>query len=254
MSDQPATSMRSFVIVWLGQLVSITGTTLTAFGLQFFIYTETGSVTRVALIALSYALPAVILAPIAGSIVDRSDRRTVMLLSDVAAGAATAGLLWALGFGSIPFWFICHATAVGSSANAFQDPAWLASIPVLVPRTQLGRANGMVQLNQGVAIVVAPVLAGALLAAGGLRAVLIVDLVALRDRQGPLGARRHAYGRAVRCLQGEVPVVVQAVVVDVLQIRHQSVEAQDVGGHRPDLLRSRQRRHHHLGPGRDLSH
>lgn len=169
--------MRSFVIVWLGQLVSITGTTLTAFGLQFFIYTETGSVTRVALVALAYALPAVVLAPIAGSIADRADRRTVMMLADIVAGAATASLLWALSFGSLPFGAILLATAVGSAANAFQDPAWLASIPVLVPRAQLGRANGMVQLNQGVAIVVAPVLAGALLAAGGLRAVLLVDML-----------------------------------------------------------------------------
>ncbi len=169
--------MRSFVIVWLGQLVSITGTTLTAFGLQFYIYTETGSVTRVALVALAYALPAVVLAPVAGSIVDRADRRVVMLLSDVAAGAATASLLWALSFESLPFGFILAATAIGSAANAFQDPAWLASIPVLVPRAQLGRANGMVQLNQGVAIVVAPVVAGALLAAGGLRAVLLVDIL-----------------------------------------------------------------------------
>ncbi len=167
--------MRSFVTVWFGQLVSITGTTLTAFGLQFFIYTETGSVTRVALIALSYALPAVLAAPIAGSVVDRSDRRMVMLLSDVAAGAATLSLLWVLSVGSLPFWFICVATAVSSTANAFQEPAWMASIPVLVPRSQLGRANGMVQLNFGVAIVVAPALAGGLLAAFGLRAVLLVD-------------------------------------------------------------------------------
>ena len=89
------------------QLVSITGTTLTAFGLQFFMYTETGSVTRVALIALAYALPAVLVAPIAGSVVDRADRRLVMLLSDVAAGIATLSLLWVLSIGSLPF---CYCT------------------------------------------------------------------------------------------------------------------------------------------------
>ncbi len=171
------TSFRSFVIVWFGQLVSITGTTLTAFGLQFFIYTETGSVTRVALVALAYTLPAVVLAPVAGSIADRADRRLVMMLSDVAAGAATASLLWALSFDSLPFGFILVATGISSAANTFQEPAWLSSIPVLVPRAHLGRANGMVQLNQGVSLVLAPVIAGALLAAGGLRAVLIVDIL-----------------------------------------------------------------------------
>ncbi|MDJ0665529.1 MAG: MFS transporter [Acidimicrobiia bacterium] len=209
MPDQPTTSMRSFVIVWLGQLVSITGTTLTAFGLQFFIYTETGSVTRVALVALAYALPAVALAPIAGSIADRADRRTVMLLSDVAAGAATASLLWALSFDSLPFGFILAATAISSAANAFQDPAWLASIPVLVPRSQLGRANGMVQLNQGVAIVAAPLLAGALLAAGGLRAVLLLDLLTfgvgvltLASVRFPPYARDETPDRSVRSDSG----------------------------------------------------
>ena len=201
--------MRSFVIVWFGQLVSITGTTLTAFGLQFFIYTETGSVTRVALIALSYALPAVLIAPIAGSVVDRSDRRMVMLLSDVAAGAATLSLLWVLSVGPLPFWLISAAIAVGSAANAFQEPAWTASIPVLVPRSQLGRANGMVQLNFGVAIVVAPAVAGALLATFGLRAVLLVDaatfavgIVTLALVRFPAYERDETTDRSVRSDSG----------------------------------------------------
>ncbi len=212
MIDQtpPATtSMRSFVIVWFGQLVSLTGTGLTAFGLQFFIYIETGSVTRVALIALAYSLPAVVLAPIAGSIVDRSDRRVVMLFADVVAGAATLSLLWALSFGPLPFWLICTATSVGSAANAFQEPAWLASIPVLVPRAQLGRANGMVQLNFGLAVVIAPALAGALLAGFGLRAVLVLDVLTFAVGIATLAAvrfpqyeRDETPGRSVRSDSG----------------------------------------------------
>lgn len=197
--------MRSFVIVWFGQLVSITGTVLTGFGLQLFIYIDTGSVTRLALVALAYSLPAVVLAPIAGSVVDRSDRRVVMLLADVVAGAATVSLLWVLSTGTLPFWFICLATALGSSANAFQEPAWLASIPVLVPRSQLGRANGMVQLNFGLAIVIAPALAGALLAAFGLEAVLIADIasfgvgiVTLAAVRFPPYQRDETPGRSVR--------------------------------------------------------
>lgn len=169
--------MRSFIVVWIGQLVSITGTTLTAFGLQFYIFTETGSVTRLALVVLAYALPAVVLAPIAGSVVDRSDRRVVMLVADAIAGAATLAMLWVLAVGTLPFWFILTATALGSSANTFQEPAWLASIPVLVPRAQLGRANGLVQFNQGLAIVIAPALGGALLATTGLAGVLIIDAI-----------------------------------------------------------------------------
>ncbi len=205
MNAEPRTSMRSFVVVWFGQLVSITGTTLTAFGLQFFIYTETQSVTRVALIALAYTLPAVLLAPLAGSVADRTERRLVMLLSDAGAGGATLLMLWVLLTGDLPFWFICVAVAIGSSANAFQTPAWTASIAVLVPRSQLGRANGMVQFNEGLAVVIAPALAGVLLTTFGLAGVLIVDevtfgigVLTLALVRFPAYARDEARDRSVR--------------------------------------------------------
>lgn len=169
--------MRTFLVVWAGQLVSITGTTLTGFGLQLFVFTETGSVTQLSLVSLAFVLPAVVFAPLAGSVVDRFDRRRVMLLSDLAAGVATLGLFFIYQTGDLQLWQIYLATAVGATANAFQDPAWMASITVLVPKDRLGRANGLVQLNRSLSIVVAPALAGALLALSGLGAVLLVDAV-----------------------------------------------------------------------------
>ena len=169
--------MRTFSVVWLGQLVSITGTTLTGFGLQLFVFTETGSVTQLSLVSLAFVLPAVALAPLAGSVADRFDRRRVMLLSDLAAGVATLGLFFIYVTGDLELWQIYAATAVGASANAFQDPAWMASITVLVPKSRLGRANGLVQLNRSMSIVLAPALAGALLAFSGLGAILLVDAI-----------------------------------------------------------------------------
>ncbi|MDH3470490.1 MAG: MFS transporter [Acidimicrobiia bacterium] len=164
-------------MVWLGQLVSISGTTLSAFGLQLFVFVETGSVTKLSFVVLAFAVPGIVLAPMAGSVADRFDRRLVMLIADGVAGAATlitAGLFFS---DALELWHIYLLVAVGSGANAFQEPAWLASIPMLVPKEQLGRANGLVQLNQGISIVVAPAAAGALLAIGDLGLVLMVDAV-----------------------------------------------------------------------------
>jgi len=76
------TSRRASFVVWAGQLVSITGTTMLSFALQIRVYTETGSVTRFTLVALVGTLPAILLAPVARSVVDRFDRRQVMLGSD----------------------------------------------------------------------------------------------------------------------------------------------------------------------------
>lgn len=172
----PRTGMVAFFAVWAGQLVSVLGTTMTAFALQIWVYTETGSVSSLALVSLAFALPATVVSPFAGALVDRWDRRWVMLGSDAVAGVATLLIAGLYATDSLALWHVYALVGVGSIGNAFQAPAWLASIPLLVPKAQLGRANGLVQLNDGLSLVMAPALAGVLLVWSGLGAVLVVDV------------------------------------------------------------------------------
>jgi len=169
--------MRTFFIVWGGQLVSVLGTTMTGFGLQIWVFVETGSVTNLALVSLFFTLPAIIISPFAGALVDRWDRRNVMLASDAIAGAATLLVAILYTTDALALWHIYILVGIGSAGNAFQAPAWMASIPLLVPKAQLGRANGLVQLNEGLSLVLAPAIAGFLLVTSGLGAVLLVDVV-----------------------------------------------------------------------------
>src|SRR5262249_12049176 len=81
--------MRTFVMIWFGQLVSIIGSGLTAFALGIWVYQRTGSVTKFALIALCASLPNIVMLPLAGAIVDRWDRRRTLILSNVGAGLST---------------------------------------------------------------------------------------------------------------------------------------------------------------------
>ena len=87
--DVPSPSVRIFIVVWLGQFVSLVGSGLTSFALGLWVYERTGSVTQFALIGLFTVLPGVILSPLAGALVDRWDRRWVMILSDTGAGFCT---------------------------------------------------------------------------------------------------------------------------------------------------------------------
>ena len=169
-------SLRTFLTVWVGQLVSITGTTLTGFGLQVWVYLETGSVTRLALVSLAFALPSVLLSPIAGALVDRWDRRLTMLGADLLAGVATLVIAVLYFTGRLEIWHLYLLAGTGALGNAFQAPAWMAAIPLLVPKKHLGRANGLVQVNEAVALVAAPAIAGAMLATVGLGAVLLTDV------------------------------------------------------------------------------
>ncbi|MFH1104667.1 MAG: MFS transporter [Actinomycetota bacterium] len=172
----PVTGVRAFFTVCGGQLVSVIGTSLTGFGLSIWVYLETGSVTKLALVSLALAVPATIISPFAGALVDRWDRRIVMLIADTAAGIGTLVIAILFVTDSLQLWHVYVVVAVGSIGNAFQVPAWMASIPLLVPKAQLGRANGLVQLNDGLSLVIAPILAGVLLAAFDLPGVLFVDL------------------------------------------------------------------------------
>ncbi len=170
------TGSRTFLTVWLGQLVSQVGSAMTGFALVIHVFQTTGSVTRLAVVMLSVSLPAVVLAPYAGVVVDRTDRRLVMLISDSAAAVATLsmGLLFFLG--SLEFWQIIFAVAFSSAASAFQEPAYRAALPTLVPKAQLGRANGLVEMAPAVGTLIAPAIAGALLLLSGLGSVFIVDM------------------------------------------------------------------------------
>jgi MFS family permease len=89
--DSHITSRRTttFLVIWLGQVVSLVGSGLTSFALGISVFERTGSATHFALIGLCAVLPRVILSPLAGAVVDGWDRRWVMVASDVGAGLST---------------------------------------------------------------------------------------------------------------------------------------------------------------------
>lgn len=152
-SDVPARgSMRTFLVVWAGQLVSVTGTALTGFGLQVWIFLETGSVTRLALVSLAYALPAVLLSPIAGVLADRIDRRVTMMAADTLAAVSTLVIALLYLSGSLELWHVYLLSGLGAIGNTFQTPAWMAAVSLLVPKRHLGRANGLDMASEAVAV------------------------------------------------------------------------------------------------------
>jgi MFS family permease len=181
---------RTFLIVWIGQLVSVTGSTLTGFGLAIWVYVETDSVTLLAVLTLAAGVPGMAITPFAGPLVDRMDRRTVMLLADSSAGLATMAAAALYFTGNLEVWHIYPIAAIGSMANAFQEPAYLASVPLMVPKEHIGRANGMIQLGPAIGTITAPALAGVLVLTAGIGAVLLVDMATFIVAVGTLSLVR----------------------------------------------------------------
>jgi MFS transporter, DHA3 family, macrolide efflux protein len=168
--------MRTFLIVWIGQVISVIGSGITTFALGLWVYQQTNSVTQFALIAFFATLPAIFISPLAGVLVDRYDRRWMMIIGDT--GAALSTLLVAVLFFNdrLEIWHIYLVATLNTTFSTIQIPAYFASITQLVDKEQYGRVGGMVQLAQAIGEILAPTLAGILIITLGLGGIILIDV------------------------------------------------------------------------------
>lgn len=169
--------MHVFIVILVGQMISMIGSQLTAFALGIDILYETHAISQFALVLLFGSLPAVLLSPLAGALVDRWSRRRVMLLSDLGSAAVSLWLFLQLESGTHAIWQVYLAVALISMLSAFHTPAYAAAVAVLVPPEQIGRATGMVQATQAIAVLLSQLLAGILLTYTSIQNVIFIDMV-----------------------------------------------------------------------------
>lgn len=174
-AKQPS-GMFGFTIVWLGQIVSVLASAMSQFGLTIWMYEKTQSATALGLMQVFFITPFLIISPIAGVMVDRHNRKMMMMVSDLMAGIATILILIFQALGILEFWHLYFASIVYGLGMAFQWPAYSAAISTMVPKEQYGRANGMMSLIEAGPGVVAPLLAGMLLPLIGLTGLLFFDV------------------------------------------------------------------------------
>jgi MFS family permease len=165
----------TFLMVWSGQLVSIIGTSLTWFGLSIWVYLETGSVTQLSLMMLAGSLPRIALSPVAGALVDRWDRRWAMVLSDGASGLGTVVIAIAFMTGTESIGLLIVVAAISSAFGAVHWPAYQAATTMLVPKERYSQASGMIQMAEAAGQLLAPVLGAAIVAFGGVAALIAID-------------------------------------------------------------------------------
>lgn len=168
--------MSIFLIVWLGQLVSLLGSSISNFALDVWVYQQTGSVTQLSFLILFTTLPLIIISPFAGILVDHWNRRWIMILCDSGAALSTLTMATLFFVGKIQIWHIYLASTVMSSLAAFQFPAYSAATTLLVPKKHLGQASGMNQLAQAMGQLLSPILGGVLLGLIQLSGIFVLDL------------------------------------------------------------------------------
>lgn len=169
--------MAGFTIVWLGQIVSMLGTAMSNFALTIWAFELTGRATDLALLGFFFMVPLLVTAPLVGVLVDRHNRKLMMMLSDLAAGVITIAVLILYSAGTLQIWHLFVGAAISGFFQGFQWPAYSAAITLMLDKKHYARANSMLELAQSGSSIFAPLAAGALLAIIGLRGVLLIDVV-----------------------------------------------------------------------------
>ena len=180
MAQTPGTSLlrnRNFLLVWGGQSVSMLGSRVSYIALMWWVLERTDSAAAIAMVGIAAALPSLLLGPIAGACIDRIDRRRVMISVNWVNGLiiGLAGLL--LLAGALQVWHVYLFTALSATAMAFHRPALQASIPNLVEKHQLTRANSFYQVSRSVSGLIGLALGGVLVGLIGTAPTLWFDAV-----------------------------------------------------------------------------
>lgn len=165
-----------FFAIWTGQVFSMMGSRLVQFSLVWWLTRETGSGTILATATLVAILPGVILGPLAGTLVDRWNRRRVMIVADACVALVSAWLVYLFWSGSLAVWHIYVAVMARALGEAFHWPAMQASTSLMVPEEQLSRVAGINQTLQGALNIVAPPLGAIALGLLPLHGVMAIDV------------------------------------------------------------------------------
>lgn len=163
--------------MWVGQTISMVGSSIAGFAFGVWIFQDSGKVLDFAGMAVISALPSMLITPWAGSVADRLDRRYVILVADAVAACNTAAVAFLLWQGSLQIWHLYVISLIGSIAGAFQGPAYHALASSVLPKDNMPRANGLMEMSANLIEICAPMAAGALMGHIGLPGIVMMDLV-----------------------------------------------------------------------------
>lgn len=169
-------SFSRFLVLWSGELVSAIGSGLTSFGLGVYVFQTTGKASATALITLLAFLPNILLAPLAGVMADRYDRRLLMIIGDSLSALGLIFILICMLTGEAKIWQICIGVVISAVFSSLLDPAYKATITDLLTEDQYSKASGLVQVAGSSKYLISPILAGFLLSVSDIKLLLILDI------------------------------------------------------------------------------
>jgi len=169
--------VKKFFVLWISQAFSLIGSAVVEFALAWYLTRETGRATVLATALLVALLPSIVLGPFIGPLIDRWNRKKIMIISDLSIMVVTVGLVVIFFTGQIEIWHIYAAMVLRAIGQAFHYPAMSAAVANIVPEKHLARAAGLTQTLNGIINIAAPPLGAFLMEAVEMQWVLAVDII-----------------------------------------------------------------------------
>ncbi len=168
--------MKYFLTLWSSESISLLGSAMTKFALILWAYKQQGTASSIAFLAFFTYLPSILFCFVAGTLVDKWDKRKILLISNFVAALGTLSVFILFSTGNLHIWHLYAINFILSFMTAFQNPASYVAVSILAPKEHYVRVSGLQAFSNSVISIVSPALATALLAFGGLQLILIIDM------------------------------------------------------------------------------
>ncbi|MNO90321.1 Bacillibactin exporter [compost metagenome] len=168
---------QDFFTIWTGQAISLISSAILQMAIIFYLTEKTGSAMVLSIASLVGFLPYAVFGPAIGVLVDRYDRKKIMIGADLIIAAAGAILAIIALYMELPVWMVMIVLFIRSIGAAFHSPAISAVTPLLVPEEQLTKCAGYSQSLQSISYIISPAAAAFLYSVWELNAIIAMDVL-----------------------------------------------------------------------------
>ena len=152
-------SLKSYTILWATQSLSALGSGMTSYALVLWLYLNSGSALKTALLSVCSYAPYVIMSIFAGALSDKWNKKKIMLICDLIAAISTVAVLILVKTGSLMPWHLYLINAVNGLMNTVQQPASEVAATLLIPKEFYQKTSSMRSFSQSLNSILTPVIA-----------------------------------------------------------------------------------------------
>lgn len=168
---------KNFILLWLGQLVSKLGSNFHSLAVMCYVLEITGSAAQAGITMVFTVVPQILLSPLTGPLADRLNRKVIIVASDLVNGILVGIIAILCYTNNLQLWTLYLISAFISASSSFFSPALQASIPTIVKKENLIKANSLSQIVRYSSSILGPALGGILVVLIGIPGLFLLNSI-----------------------------------------------------------------------------